>query len=129
MENLTRFIGAALLCAAIALTLRSGHKALGAAFALAAGAGLFLLLSGKLREAVDALRELAALSDMGEGSLAMILRLLGVSFACELAAQACRDAGEEGIAMRVEMGGKIALLLLCAPLIKEVAASILSLTA
>lgn len=50
----------------------------------------------------------------------MILKALGLSFITELASGICRDSGEGSLAVWVEMAGKVALLLLALPLIKEV---------
>ena len=61
--------------------------------------------------------------------LALMLKLLGVSFAAEFAAQACRDAGEDGIALRVELSAKVMLVILAAPLLRQLASMILELTA
>ncbi|MBQ9780703.1 MAG: stage III sporulation AC/AD family protein [Clostridia bacterium] len=50
----------------------------------------------------------------------ILLKALGVAFVTEIAMGICRDSGEGGLAMWVEMTGKTALLLLALPLIKEV---------
>ena len=49
--------------------------------------------------------------------------------ASALAAQACRDAGEESIALRVEMCAKIMLMTLSAPMLRQMAQLIGELTA
>ena len=54
---------------------------------------------------------------------------LGVALVSELAAQACRDAGEEGLALHVETGAKVILLLLSAPLLRQLAGLVMELTA
>ena len=83
----------------------------------------------KLGEAADVLRELAQCAQLQEGQLALILRILGVALVSELAAQACRDAGEEGLALHVETGAKVILLLLSAPLLRQLAGLVMELTA
>ena len=88
-----RYLGAAVGAAVIAMTLRGGHRAMGGAFALAAGAALLLALLEPLGQAVSTLKGIAGAAQMEEGRLALSLKLLGVSFASEFAAQACRDAG------------------------------------
>ena len=45
------------------------------------------------------------------------------------AADACRDAGEEGRALHVETGAKVILLLLSAPLLRQLAGLVMELTA
>ena len=129
MDGFWRFLGLAIAAAVIALTLRGADKPLGLAFALAAGAVLLLTLLQPLREAMSTLSEIARAAEGDDGRLSLILKLLGVAFAAEFAAQACRDAGEEGIALRVELSAKLALVALSAPLLRQMAGLIRELTA
>jgi len=129
MEAFWKFLGLSVALALIALTLRSLNKPLGTAFSLIAGAALLTALVDPMRQAVEVLQNLAASAQMEAGQTALVLKLLGVGFAAEFAAQACRDAGENGLAMRVELGGKVLLLLTAAPLLQEMADLILAFTA
>ena len=129
MADFWKLLGAAVGCAVIAMTLRAAHRPMGLAFSLAAGAALLLALAEPLREAVGTLRDIAAYAPAGNEQLALMLKLLGVSFAAEFAAQACRDAGEDGIALRVELSAKVMLVILSAPLLRQLARMILELTA
>ena len=129
MDGFWKFLGLAVAAAVIALTLRSANKPFGLAFALAAGAALLLALTEPLREAVRAVGEIAQAAGAEDGRLTLIVRILGVAFAAEFAAQACRDAGEEGIALRVELSAKLALVAMSAPLLRQMAGLIRELTA
>lgn len=50
----------------------------------------------------------------------LLVKALGLSFVTEIASGICRDSGESGLATWVEMAGKMALLLLSLPMIREV---------
>lgn len=128
MDGFFRFMALAAGMAVIALTLRGAHKEMGAVFAVIAGAALMVLLLEKLREAVDALCGIAQNASLDAGHIGMLLRVLGVSMLAEFAAQACRDVGEEGIALRVELGGKVMLAVIAMPLLTEISSIILDLT-
>lgn len=128
MEGFFRFLGLAAGGAVLGMTVRSAHKEMGAVVSLACGAMLFLLLGDKMREAVGAFRDMAELAAIDNGKTALILRVLGISLLSEFAAQACRDAGENGIALRVELGGKVMLLTLSLPLLREITQLILEMT-
>ena len=128
MESVYRLLGLAVGMAVIALTLRTGSKSYAAVFSLLAGAALLLMLMQPLGNAVRAFADMAAKAQVQSGQVTLILKLLGVAFAAEFAAQACRDAGEEGLAMRVELGAKAALLSISAPLFEQLCALIASLT-
>ena len=129
MADFLRMTGLAVLGALAAVMLKRQHQALGWAAAAFAGAAVLLLALDKLGEAADVLRELAQCAQLQEGQLALILKILGVALVSELAAQACRDAGEEGLALHVETGAKVILLLLSAPLLRQLAGLVMELTA
>ncbi len=48
-----------------------------------------------------------------------LLKALGVALAVEISADVCKDAGEGGLASKLEMIGRAELLLLSLPLISE----------
>lgn len=65
------------------------------------------------------------------GMWQLILKALGISFVTEITSGVCRDSGEGTLASWVDMAGKMALLLLSLPLIREiltVARSLLGMT-
>ena len=49
----------------------------------------------------------------------VLLKALGISILTHVTATVCRDSGEGSIAYYVELGGKIEILLLSLPLIRE----------
>ena len=128
MGEFWRFLGVAATAATLAMTLRSAHKEMGAAFAAVSGLVLMLLLADKLQLAVDAAARIAAQAALEKEQTAGVIRVLGIAMIVEFAAQACRDAGEEGIALRVELGGKVMLAVLSLPLLEEIANVIMELT-
>lgn len=128
MTEFWRFLGIAAAAAAMTMTLRSAHREMGAALAVVCGAVLLMLLTEKLGQAVGVLTALAQRAAIEGEHAEGIVKALGISLAAEFAAQACRDAGEEGIALRVEMGGKLMLAVLAMPLLEEIAQVIMELT-
>ena len=56
---------------------------------------------------------------MGEYS-EMLLKTLGVSLAVQTTSDVCRDAGEGAIASKVELLGKIEIIIIGIPLIKKI---------
>lgn len=52
-----------------------------------------------------------------EDALSVLLKAVGATYACELCAGICRDAGYAGVAGQVEMAGKLYVLLLGMPIL------------
>ena len=86
---------------------------------------LAAVLGGLLFSAVEEVLSFAdsLASDSGgmsEGMWRIILKALGVAFVTEIAEGVCRDSGEGSLAVWVETAGKLAILLLSLPMIREI---------
>lgn len=116
---MTGWIAAAVIAAFLAVMLRRYAPEQGLAVGLAAGA---MLMMAALSEALPLLRELKSLLERGGLSgeyVTILFRALGVCLLTQLAADACRDAGEQGLSAKAELAGKLALLVLALPLFRK----------
>ena len=111
-----RLVGFAVASALLALTLRQTRPEMAALVALAAGACVFLEAAEQVGSLAQTLRTLADSANLEEGTFGLLLKITGIAALCEAGAQLCRDAGEAGIAAKVEMGGRITVLVLSVPL-------------
>jgi len=68
------------------------------------------------------LQELSALGDSvgAQDYVTVLLRALGIALLTHICAGVCRDLGEGSIGVWVEMAGKVEILLLCLPLLREI---------
>ena len=97
------------------------------AVALAAGLMLFFSAVSYLSQAVEGIQALSRQAGIEEGALLLILKLMGMAYVTEFAVQACRDAGEEGLAGKAALCGKLLLMAETLPLILEIGELTLSL--
>lgn len=120
-----------LVCVATALAcslLRAVRPELAMGVALAGGVASLFLLRGELEAAFRLVRTLAAQENLGAGSAGLLLRASGIALAAEFGAELCRDAGESALAGRIELGARIALLAMAAPLVQDMLALIVALS-
>ena len=66
------------------------------------------------------LSKFASESGLGPLYFGIILKVLAVSYIADFAAALCRDAGEELMASRVEMAGRVLILVSALPIVREV---------
>ena len=77
-----------------------------------------------LREAantVETLSDLAAQYGLG-GWFSLLLKALAIAVACQLTSALCRDCGESALAEKAELAGKLAILALTLPVVKQLLA-------
>lgn len=117
------------VCAAvIALVMRRMRPEAATTLVLAAGAMTALLLLPELTEIVSGILSLADAGQVREGYMAQLLKVGGISLLTDFAAQTCRDAGEDGLAMKAELAGRVLLIALALPVMRTLLAQILSLS-
>ena len=73
------------------------------------------------------LQRLTAMAGLREGTLSVFLKVLGMSYTAELTAQTCSDLGENSLALKVQLLGKLSVFTLTAPLLLELLQLILEL--
>lgn len=128
MSEALRMAGFAVTAAMAAFSLRAVNRQAGMGVAAAAGLMLFFSAVTQGAGAAEALRDLSRQAGVGDGTAEMMLKLLAMAYVTEFACQACRDAAEEGLAVRAALCGKVLLMAETLPLILEIGRLTLSLT-
>lgn len=88
------------------------------------GVVLLALVVDSLGDAVDVLQGLAGNAGIKSDYIRVVLKVVGVSYIAAFAAQMCRDAGESALAAKVELAGKVMILLTALPVFKALAEAI-----
>ena len=78
----------------------------------------FILL--KLTNIVDILNNLIDSSGINKGYLTILLKVTGISYIIELASSMCKDAGVLSIGTKLEMLGKVSIIVLTIPIFTSV---------
>ena len=120
-------IGLGLLATVLLVALRPLRPELATLLSLAAGACLLALVLGRLRAVVATLSAMASKAELDPVFLRTVLKVIGVSYLAGFTAQVCRDAGEGAMAGKVELAGKVAILLLALPVMWAVLDTVLRL--
>lgn len=91
------------------------------AVSLAAGIGILALVLSKALPVIGTLRELLSTAALPEEYGAILFKALGICLLTQLAADACKDAGEIRAGFQGRAGGKLRLLMLALPLFEKIA--------
>ncbi|GFZ98980.1 stage III sporulation protein AD [Paenibacillus marchantiophytorum] len=99
------------------------------AFLLAAFTGImiFLFLIGKISTVIQVLEDLAQKSSINMVFLKTILKIIGVAYIAEFGAQIVRDAGQESIASKIELSGKVLIMVMAIPIITVIIETVVKL--
>lgn len=112
----------------MALVMRKLRPEAASVLVIAAGALAALLVVPQLAEIVSGVASLAATGGVQDGYMTQLLKVGGISLLMDFAAQTCRDAGEDGLALKVELAGRVMLIALALPVMQALLGQIMSLS-
>ncbi len=118
--EIVKIVGLGLVAGVLAIILREQRPALATLLSLAAGALILFLVLDRVSGIVDVLEDLAVRANVDGLYLGIVLKVIGVAFLAEFGGQVLRDAGESSLASKVELGGKVIILVLAIPIIAAI---------
>ncbi len=125
--ELWQWTGLAVAAAILCMVVRQEQPEIARLCALAAGALLLISALESVTSVQDTFGRIAALGGLHEGYLSLLLKVLGIAYVSEFAAQTCADVGESGLAMKVALCGKLTIFALAAPMLLSLLEMILEL--
>ena len=117
----------AVCAAALALVMRRMRPEAATVLIVAAGALAGLMVLPHLAQIIDGVSALATEGGVQQAYITQLLKIGGISLLMDFAAQTCRDAGEDGLALKVELAGRVMLIGLSLPVMRTLLGQIMSL--
>lgn len=109
-------IGAALISAAVCVLLQKTNPEFSMMTSILTGALIFVVVIVNFTPVLDQIEQWANEFGLNYEAISIVVKALGVCYLTQLAADSCKDAGYSSIAGKVELGGKIAVIVLALPL-------------
>ncbi|AIQ64768.1 Stage III sporulation protein AC/AD protein family protein [compost metagenome] len=115
--EIIQIVGVGLLATVLILVLKEQKPVFAFLLATVTGILIFMVLLGKIGGVISTLQRLAESSGMETVYLKTIFKIIGISYIAEFGAQIVRDAGQESIASKIELAGKVLIMTLAVPII------------
>jgi stage III sporulation protein AD len=103
-------LGFALIVTVLLLIVRKERPELAVLLSLAAAAMILVSLLQNIREILVVFERVALETRLNISQLKLIVKIVGIAYLAGFGAQICRDAGEGGMAAKVELAGKVFIL-------------------
>lgn len=91
------------------------------------GVAIFLFLIGKISSVITMLERLAIEANVNLIYLQTILKIIGIAYIAEFSAQIMKDAGQSAIASKIELAGKILIMVMAVPILSVIIETIIQL--
>ncbi|GIP37614.1 stage III sporulation protein AD [Paenibacillus sp. J31TS4] len=125
--EIIQVVGIGLIATILILVLKGQSPLFAFLLAAFTGLAIFLFLLGKISSVIHVLQDLATKSEVSPVFLKTILKVIGVAYIAEFGAQIVRDAGQESIASKIELTGKILILAMAIPIISVIIETVVKL--
>ena len=115
-----------IISALLAVVLKKDNPVFAVLIGLAGSILIFFMILPRLGAVIDMLRTIGDSLGSGYAYVSVVLRVIGIAYIAEFGSSICADAGESGLASRVELAGKVLILTTSAPIILTLLRQILT---
>lgn len=113
--------------AILILIIKEHRPETGLQISLVFGAMVMIFLASRIRTVLDLIGIYVERADISGVYITTLLKIIGMAYLTEFAAESCRDASQNAIAAKIELAGKILIIITAMPVITSVMNIILGL--
>lgn len=112
-----QIVGIALTATILAVLIKEYRPEIALQISIVTGLIIFFLVVIKLASVLDVLQQLSSKINIDIVYISTILKVVGIAYIAEFGAQVCKDAGETAIASKIELAGKVIIMVLAVPIL------------
>ncbi|CAM4123384.1 stage III sporulation protein AD [Bacillus manliponensis] len=118
-------MGLGLVATFLAAVLNQHKSSITSLFIVFVGAVMFLLLIDQVHAILMMIERIADQAKVSNVYVETLLKIIGIAYIAEFGAQITKDAGQGAIASKIELAGKILILVMAIPILTVVIETIL----
>ena len=117
--EVVKIFGVSIFAVAMIIVLKNQRPEMALMLSIATGVMIMLFAIYKMSSIVNILNELISKSGVNKDFLFIIVKVIGIAYIVEFGKNICIDAGQSAIATKLEMAGKVIIVVLTLPLISS----------
>ncbi|BAU27418.1 stage III sporulation protein AD [Aneurinibacillus soli] len=125
--DILQIVGLGIIATILSLVVKEQKPMFSFILATFTGVMIFLFLIGKISDVIHVLEGLAMKANLNIVYLDTILKIIGIAYIAEFGAQVTRDAGQGAIASKIELAGKVLIMVLAIPILSVMIETIIQL--
>ena len=118
--DIFKIIGVGIITAVTALIVKQIKPEVSIIITISGGIIMLLMLVESLTSIFAAFNSIVEKSGLASGLFTTILKIIGVGYITEFAANLCNDSGASSIADKILLAGKIIILVLALPIVTNI---------
>ncbi|MEH7724751.1 stage III sporulation protein AD [Bacillus altitudinis] len=123
--EIIQIVGLGLIATFLALIVKEQKPTFAFMLVVFTGCVIFLYLIDQIYAIISMIEKIAASVGVNMKYVETILKIIGIAYIAEFGAQLTKDAGQGAIASKIELGGKILILVMAVPILTVIIETIL----
>ncbi|WP_255288848.1 MULTISPECIES: stage III sporulation protein AD [Bacillus] len=123
--EIIQIVGLGLVATFLAAVLNQHKSSITSLFIVFIGSMMFLLLIDQIHSILQMIERVASEAKVSNVYVETLLKIIGIAYIAEFGAQITKDAGQSAIASKIELAGKILILVMAIPILTVVIETIL----
>lgn len=103
--------------AILVVTVQQQKKELALILSIAVGAVLLMESGSLLGEVLKGVSQIAEQAGISGGQMKLLLKLLATGYVIEFGSEICKDAGQQALASKIQLGGRLVMAALALPVV------------
>lgn len=120
-------MGLGLIATFLTLVLNEQKPAFAFLLVVFVGAVIFIFLIGQISQVITMLERLAINAHLKLVYVETVLKIVGIAYIAEFGVQIAKDAGQGALASKIELAGKILILVMAIPIITAIIEAVVGL--
>lgn len=114
-----KIVGVSIFAVIMIIILKNYRPEMALVLSIITGIGIVLYAISKMSSVINVLNDLVSKSGVNTDFLLIIIKVIGIAYMVEFGKNVCIDAGQSSIATKLEMAGKVVIVVLTIPLISS----------
>lgn len=114
-----KIVGVSIFAVIMIIILKNYRPEMALVLSIITGIGIMLYAISKMSSVINVLNDLVSKFGVNTDFLLIIIKVIGIAYIVEFGKNVCIDAGQSSIATKLEMVGKVVIVVLTIPLISS----------
>lgn len=115
--DILQIVGLGVIATILIVVLKAQRPEMAIQVSIITGIVIFILIANKLSAVLSLLSSFASKANIDMSYLRVLLKIIGIAYISEFGAEVCKDAGESSIASKIELAGKVTVIVLAVPIV------------
>lgn len=115
--DIMKIVIVGIVATVLALLLKDEKPEIAVLVSIVTGLVIFVFIVTKLSSVMSVLKYFAGKANIDILYFSTILKVIAIAYITEFGAQVCRDAGEGSIASKIELAGKVLIMVVAIPIL------------